>query len=48
MTNEQLQLAIDMHEAGVTWWLIAVYFKTNYNTLKRRIKKYEETLERIL
>ena len=42
MTNEQLQQAIQMHDVGIKWELIAAFFKTNTNTLRRRLKQYEQ------
>lgn len=44
MTNEQIDLAIQMHEQGMSWYVIATYFRTTYKTLKRRIKNYEQTI----
>ena len=42
MTNEQLTQALEMHSSGLTWNLIAAHFKTNTNTLRRRLKEYEQ------
>ena len=47
MTNKQLEQAIDMHEAGVTRMLIAIYFKTNTNKLRKGFKQYEQTNSKI-
>ena len=47
MSNEQLQLAVEMHEAGVTWMLIAIYFKTTTKTLRKHLQLYEETYSKI-
>lgn len=42
MTTKQLDQAIKMHGQGLTWHVIAAYFKTTYRTLRRRLKNYEQ------
>mgnify|MGYP003678851765 CR=1 FL=1 len=41
VTTKQLQQAIELHESGVTWAVIASYLFTNPNSLREQIKNYE-------
>ena len=41
MNNQQLQQAIQMHEAGINYAVIAAYFKLCPNTLRKQLKDYE-------
>ena len=43
MTTEQINQAIQMHQAGITWALVARYFKLDPTTLRKYIKHYETT-----
>ena len=43
MTTKQLQQAIEMHKSGITWLIIASYFNTTTDKLRRRLKRYEQT-----
>ena len=43
MTNQQINQAIQMHEAGIKWELIAAYFKINTNKLRQEVKHYYES-----
>ena len=47
MTEQQLQLAIEMHDQGLTWSVIASYFKTTYSKLRKKLKTYEQTNSKI-
>ena len=42
MTTKQLQLAIEMHNTGAQWTTIANHFKTTTETLRRKLKRYEQ------
>ena len=48
MNEQQLKQAIDMHEAGVTWMLIAIYFKISTTKLRKQIKDYENNSKQVL
>ena len=39
LTNEQIEMAKKMHESGMTYYIIATYFKMSTNTLRRELKK---------
>ncbi len=43
MTNKQITNAIQMHDSGVTWSVVAAYFKTTTNKLREQIKHYYES-----
>ena len=38
MTNQQLQKALDMHEAGIKWEIVAAYFQIHTQTLRKQLK----------
>ena len=40
MTEQQIKQANQMHESGITWNIIAAYFKTNEKTLLHYRKHY--------
>ncbi len=42
MTNQQLAHAIELHNSGVTWSVIAAYLKLDPTTLRKHIKNYEQ------
>ena len=41
LTNEQIEQAQQMHEAGITYAIIATYFKVCTTTLRKQMKHYE-------
>ena len=41
MTNQQIADAITMHESGITWEVIAAYYKTTVIELRKHRKLYE-------
>ncbi len=43
MTTEQINQAINMHEAGIKYELIAAFFKTSTTTLRKHIRNHEKT-----
>ena len=43
MTQQEIEQAIQMHESGVTWELIAAHYKTTLYKLRKQIKTYETT-----
>ena len=43
MTTDQIKQAFNMHEAGIKYDLIAAYFKLNTTTLRKHMRKHEET-----
>ncbi|WP_081858924.1 helix-turn-helix domain-containing protein [Synechococcus sp. KORDI-100] len=45
MNNKQLTQAIQMYDSGITWSVIAAYFKIDQKTLRRRIRKYEQEVQ---
>ena len=47
MNEQDLQQAIAMHEAGITWLIVASYFKTTTETLRRKLKQYEQTNQQV-
>ena len=48
MKIDQIKQATKMHEAGITWALIANHFKVDPATLRKHIKNYEKNSEQIL
>ena len=40
-TTKQLQHAIELHDSGVSWAIIASYLFTNVKSLREQIKNYE-------
>ena len=44
-STKQLQQAIELHESGVSWAIIASYLFTNTNSLREQIKNYELELQ---
>lgn len=44
MDTKQLDQAIQMHNQGMSWYVIASYFKTSYRTLRRKLKNYEQAI----
>ena len=47
LTKQELELAKRMNDTGITWSIVAAYYKTNINTLREQIKDYETTIKRI-
>ena len=45
MTNEQKEQAIELHNSGVTWSIIASLNNMSTNTLRKHLKDYENTNE---
>ena len=45
MTEQQIKQAFDMHEAGIKYDLIAAYFTINTTTLRKYMRKHEETFK---
>ena len=45
MTKQQINQAIQMHESGIKWELVAAYFKTNTNKLRQEVKHYYESTD---
>ena len=43
MTNEQLQMAIQMNQQGMSWKFIADYFHTTVDKLRTQRKHYYES-----
>ena len=43
LSEHQINQAIQMHESGIKWELVAAYFKTNTNKLRKQIKHYYES-----
>ena len=43
MTNEQLKHAIELHDTGVSWSIIASLNKICPTTLRKHLKDYENT-----
>lgn len=41
LTNEQLKMAYEMNESGITWEVIAAFFKINTKTLLKERKAYD-------
>lgn len=41
MTNQQIELAYEMSDSGITWEVIASYFGVNQATLRKYRKQYE-------
>ena len=44
ITRKELNQAIQTHNSGMTWDLIATYFKTNRITLRKQINTMKELL----
>ena len=44
-STKQLQQAIELHDSGVSWAIIASYLFTNTNSLREQIKNYELELQ---
>lgn len=42
LTKEQLELSQQLHNSGLTWSMVASYFKTNEKTLRQQRKQYEQ------
>ena len=41
LSKEQMQLAQQLHNTGVTWSVVATYFKLTESQLSRQRKHYE-------
>ena len=48
LSEHQIKQAIEMHDANVSWMLIAIYFKTNTTKLRKQIKDYENNSKQVL
>ena len=42
LNNTELQKAKEMNQSGISWSIIAAYYKTNRDQLRKQIKHYEE------
>jgi hypothetical protein len=42
LTNEQMRQAMKMYESGITWSIIATFFKVDTVTLRKQRKNYEQ------
>ena len=42
LTNEQMRQALEMYDSGITWSIIATYFKIDTVTLRKHRKNYEQ------
>ena len=42
MTTKQIELANQMHTSGISWSIIATYFKTTEDKLRLHRKNYEQ------
>jgi len=47
LSTNQLDQAIEMHESGIKWELIAAFFEMHTQTLTKQIKTYEKTSSRL-
>ncbi len=47
MTKQELSDAIQMHDSGVAWSVVAAYFKTTTDKLRKQIKHYEQADQRL-
>ena len=45
MTNEQIEQAIQMHLAGITYSIIANHFNVCPTTLRKKLKAYDTNTE---
>ena len=43
MTNQEINQAIQMHDSGIKWELVAAYYKVTTNKLRQQIKDYHES-----
>lgn len=43
MTNQQLQMAIEMNEAGIPWKYVANHFRITEKELRTKRTQYYET-----
>ena len=43
LTQPQLETAKQMNNTGVTWVVVAAYYKVTTDQLRKQIKDYEET-----
>jgi len=41
LTNEDVYQAIQMHDSGMTWGIVASYYKIDRTTLRKRLNEYE-------
>jgi DNA invertase Pin-like site-specific DNA recombinase len=42
LTNHDVYQAKQMHDSGVTWEIIASYYKIDRTTLRKRLNEYEQ------
>ena len=42
LTNEQMRQALEMNESGITWSIIATYFRIDTVTLRKQRTNYEQ------
>ena len=47
LTSLQLNQAAEMNNQGITWTIIAAYFKTTTTKLRTQLKHYEQSNNRI-
>ena len=47
MTNKQIANAIELHDSGVSWSIVATLMKTTTDKPRKEIKQYEQTNNRI-
>ena len=47
MTNKQIANAIELHDSEVSWSIVATLMKTTTDKLRKEIKQYEQTNNRI-
>jgi len=43
MTEEELKNAIELHDSGMSWSIVAAYLKTTTDKLRKELKHYEKT-----
>ena len=47
LTDTQLAQAVAMHDAGISWSIIATFLNVTTNTLRTQLKDYDRTNNQI-
>jgi len=47
LTTQEIEQAIELHDSGMSWNIVAAYYKLSTEKLRKQIKLYDETNSKI-